>query len=514
MNRRTPKGGDESSDCKTRQPIAARRGVAVLVVLLLISFTLALSYAAVRSQYTGLMIHQNAQRRGSARQAAMVGMTMAIKKMHQESWAGVDSVLAGTLTDTEGYAVSFTTGDPSLDESDPDYDDLPYRVTVLSTGYAADPDHPARKSEHRIRAVMRLVPRNLDAEPTDWPTMQTYTVFQAKEDDVKIDIPCRMEGPVRLQKKLIIAEHYPDDWQAWLRYLGDLNAMRLAGQPDYRPFDGPVHLPFSKQDWGQLYALMNKLSVPAVDRPKQEAASDWTKPESLATYQLYDGGTVYAIPPVGDTLENVTLEPDPLTNPLGLRYRDGNVTIRDNVTIRGTLFCKGDVKIEGENVHLLAVDMPALYGSDGPVRLPAVTCKNFRVTRTGRGSVTGLVAVFDYFEIQKGPETAEFGVTGRLVTDKLGIQEREPWNEVDWKEAYEEFESQLDAFEGPVEPYFPNWMAKQGRDPKPRVTIKPDPEPIRYHWHYPGNRIYVAHPDDVKKKIRLRWDLLEWTENP
>jgi len=491
-------------------PCAVRRGVAVLVVLLLISFTLALSYAAVRSQYTGLMIHQNAQRRGSARHAAMVGMAMAIKKMHQESWAGVDSVLGGTLTDTEGYAVSFTTGDPSLDESDPDYEDLPYRVTVLATGYAADPQNPARKSEHRIRAVLRLVARALDAEPTDWPTMQQYTVFQTKEDDVKIDIPCRMEGPVRLQKKLVIADHYPDDSEAWFRYLGDLNDMRLAGQPDYRPFDGPVHLPFDKQDWDHLYALRYKLSVPAVHRSKQEAASDWAKPESLVAYQIYAGGAVYAIPPVGDPLENVTLEPDPLTNPLGIRYRDGNVTIRDNVTIRGTFFCKDDVKIEGRNVRLLAVDMPGLYDTDDPVRLPAVTCKNFRVTRTGRGSVTGLVAVFDTFEMQRAPETAEFGITGQLVTAKLAIKEREPWNEVNWKEAYEEFEDQLDALEGPVEPYFPNWMGNQGRDPKPRVTIKPDPGPIRYHWHYPGNRIYLAHPDDDG----LRWDLLEWTENP
>jgi len=101
-----------------------------------------------------------------------------------------------------------------------------------------------------------------------------------------------------------------------------------------------------------------------------------------------------------------------------------------------------------------------------------------------------------------------------LVTAKLAIKEREPWNEVNWKEAYEEFKDQLDALEGPVEPYFPNWMGDQGRDPKPRVTIKPDAGPIRYHWHYPGNRIYVPHPDDAEKKVGLRWNLLEWTENP
>jgi hypothetical protein len=41
------------------------------------------------------------------------------------------------------------------------------------------------------------------------------------------------------------------------------------------------------------------------------------------------------------------------------------------------------------------------------------------------------------------------------------------------------------------------------------LIIKPDANPVRYHWHNPQNTIYVADPSDGG----LRWDLLAWTEN-
>ena len=75
---------------------------------------------------------------------------------------------------------------------------------------------------------------------------------------------------------------------------------------------------------------------------------------------------------------------------------------------------------------------------------------------------------------------------------------------------YDDFRDQLSGDDGPVVPYFPVWMGLQGRDPEPQLTISPDSDPITYHWHYPGDRIYRAHDDDDG----LRWDLIEWTENP
>lgn len=495
-----------------RPPDSRRRrpGVAVLVVLLLLSITLGLSYAAVRSQYTGLQIQRNADRRISARQAAVTGLTMAIKKMHTGSWQGVDTSISGSLGSDETFHVTYTTGDPSLSPEDPDYEDFPYRVTLVSTGYAADPDNPASIATYRIRAVVRLIPRALADEPADWSGMQNYTVYQSKKDPFEVDIPCRLEGPVRVQGKLKIATHYPNAGDPWLRYLGDLDVMRLAGLPDYRPLNGPVDLPFIEQDSQHLFALRNKLGVTAVDAPVKEAASDWTRPTSLSSYQIYDGGPTYTIPIADGILEGVTLEPDPLTNPLGVYYRDTTITVRGNVTVRGSLFCRDDVGIEGSDVHFQPVELPALAGSDSPVRLPAATCRNFFVEPSAGGGLTGMLAVFDRFEIKKSPETVQFAILGRVVTCNFCIKERQPWETLGWGEYYVDFLSQLGGGGSPIVPYFPVWMGYQGRNPKPLLTIKPDPTPVRYHWHNAQNPVYVPHPDDDG----LRWDLLEWTESP
>jgi len=482
-------------------------GVALVLVLLVICITLALSYAALRSQFTGLKIQGNAHRQISARQAAVTGLTMAIKRMHSGTWNGVDTTLSGTLGGGAGFEVAYTAGDPSLRPGHADYQDSPYRVTLVSTGSAADPDNPAAVATYRIRAVLRLAPRALAAEPSDWSKMQGYTVYQSKKYPFEVDIPCRLEGPVRIQGRLQIALHYPNDTEAWRRYLEDLNAMRPAGRPDYRPFNGPVSLPFSEQDWRDYYALTSRLGVTAVDVPASEAAADWVRPTGLASYQIYDGGPTYTIPTVGATLEATTLEGDPLANPLGVYYRDGTVEIGDNVTIRGSLFCRDDIRIKGTNVRFEPVGLPSLHGSEAGVRLPAATCRKFAVAPTAGGTLTGLLAVFEKLEIEKSPDTVAFAVQGRVVAREFYVKERQPWETLNWGPYYGDFRQQLDAG---GEPYFPVWMGTRGRDPKPLLTVKPDSASIRYHWHYPGNRIYVPHPDDDG----LRWDLWEWTENP
>ena len=490
-------------------PVPRRRGVAVLIVLLLLSITLGLSYAMVRSQTTALQIQQNANVRVSARRAALTGLTVGLKKMHTNAWCygdGVNTTLAGSIGDSLIYQVSYAAGDPSLAADDPDY---PYRVTILSTGTATDPTDPERTSTHQARAVVQLVPRALAEEPDDWDTMQQYTVYQSKKDNFEIDIPCRLENQVRVQGKLKIAPHYPSDGNPWRRYLGDLNTMRLAGYPDYRPFNGPVALPVSEQDGEDLSALIVRLAVTTVNMPVKEAASDWTQPGSFTDYQVYPGGPVYTAPWVGSTLHNTVLEPDATTNPLGLFYRDGDISIWENVTVRGSLFCDHDVRIEGANVNFLPVELPALVGSEGSLRLPAVTCDKFVVKPGAGGSLTGLAAVFDTFEIERSPATLQFAFIGRAILKKLYVKEREPWQDENWDDRYEEFKAQLGG-EGPVVPYFPLWMGMRGYDPRPRITFKPDPGPVTYHWKKTSDPIYVPHPDDSG----LRWDLVEWTDSP
>ena len=285
-----------------------------------------------------------------------------------------------------------------------------------------------------------------------------------------------------------------------------------SGQADLAEgVDGPVDLSLAEQEWKYLFVLTNKLAVVARDTPLDETASDWTKPVSLTTYQIYDGGPVYDIPTVDGTLENVTLGPDPLANPLGIYYYDGSITIRSGVTIHGSLFCKDDIRIEGTNVHFQPFELPALHGSEDPVRLPVASCQNLIVKQTAGGSMTGLVAVFDKFQVDKSPDTVAFAITGRLITRKLYIKEREPWDSQNWPVLYGAYDDELDDDDTPTTPYFPVWLRdKHGLDPKPLITVLPDATAIRYHWHNSQNPVYLPHPDDEG----LRWELVEWTDNP
>jgi len=507
----------------SRQRLRRRRGVAVLMVLLLISMTLGLSYAAIRSQSTALRINRNSDRRLSARTAAVTGLTMALKKMSTRDWAGVDTTLTGVPAKYESFQVTYTTGDPSLTPGDPDYEEFPYRVTLLATGYAADPDRPESVAAHRIRAVVRLIPRALASEPDVWPEMTGYTLYQHDRGTFAVNVPLRVEGPVRIQRKLDLAEGYSWKNDAKERYLGDLEAMRSAGQPDWRPLNGPLDLPHNRQEGGLLSLLETEMNVPTND-VATKVATGWRHPGPWTTYQIYPGGKVYRVPALRQNQWNVRWEPDPLTNPLGIYYRSGPIYLYNNVTIRGTLVCtgswNGDLHFRGRNVHLQSVDLPPLEGTDVPVRLPLTILQDdLQIWYGAEGSITGLLTARDDFEIKRDQQyDMSVAIEGQVVARDFQIRGRSDWDrESDWwKDCYDRFVEETDGDDDgngdggeTVTDYFPLWLQQNhGLDPNPRLTVKPETTKARYHWHESGNPIYVPHPDDDG----LRWDLLQWTE--
>ncbi len=177
----------------------------LLVVMGLISISLALSYATLRSQATVVQLQHNSDRMANARHAALSGVTQGLRNMCQSNWAGVDTTLSGWLSPTESYTVTFTTGDPSLTSADPNYGDLPYRVTLLATGFAQDPANSAAIATYRIRAVTRLVPRKLADEPAGWDNLADYTVYQWKAATggtyrFQVEVPARGRFGARAAK--------------------------------------------------------------------------------------------------------------------------------------------------------------------------------------------------------------------------------------------------------------------------------------------------------------------------
>ncbi|MBN1396028.1 MAG: hypothetical protein JW959_13480 [Pirellulales bacterium] len=479
--------------------------MAMMLVLLLLSITVGLCYAAMRSQFTAAVIQRNSDRAASARQAAVTGMTLAVKKMHRDDWAGVDSSLGGALGENESYEATYAAGDAELADDDPDQ---PYRVTIVATGYAVDPEHPSSIAGYKVRAVLRLIPRQLAAQPSDWAAMQDYTVFQTKKFDTEIDVPCRFVGKVRLQQKLKLALHYPNDYDARQRYLWDLNQMRSDGWPDYRTFTGPVYLPYSAQE-GQYYTLLTTcLGATAIDAPADETNSDWTKPTTMYNYRIYQGGPVYAVEQVSYSLSDATLQPNVQTNPLGIFYREGNVSLYDNVAIHGSLFCRDEICFRGANVVIEPVNLPPLAGTSAPVQLAAASSQETTIYDGSDGAVSGLIAVFDDFRVIEGVQETAFSLAGKLVAKRLYVEERSSWSGLSWGWYYDWFEFLLYMDPQHASEYFPDFMSDYGCDPAPRVVIAPQDSDVTYHWANSYDPIFVPHPNDGG----LRWDLLKWSE--
>ncbi|HLA84919.1 MAG TPA: hypothetical protein VJL29_09000 [Thermoguttaceae bacterium] len=536
---------------------ARRRGMSLLIVILLVSMATAISYVVLRGQSAALHIQANADLRAAARQAATSGLTYGIQTMHTAEWVAGNGVssepMSRNLGPHERFTVAFTVGDAALDPDSPEYDpveaavypnDYAYRVTVHSTGHAEDPEDSSRTASHTMRAVMRLIPRALShwsnwernwqanwpssipSWPSDWYKMagvkvgsevKPYSVYQTHKQEVKLDIPCRLEGYVRLLGKLTVGSNYPQSPSypimstAWQKYMSGLKSMAQYGPGDYRPVNGPVQLLTSSQNSTYFLTLYLNLGFTPLDLlDAAEVSFDWQKPTGLTKYRIYPGGPEYDIEPLPETVQQggtVALGPEPKTNPLGLFQQTSNCTLRGDVTVHGSVFCEGTVDFAGTAV-LEPVNMPALCGSSAPVRLPSLTSAYLNVKSGSATTIQGLVAVFDTLEIYPSSVTLPFTLTGRLVAKKLTVNKRQPWDTANWNGLYTTFNSQSP--KNP--PYFPQWLATQGYDPVPKIKIAADATPVLYHWNdwsNWNNGIFV--PNDADNG-GLRWEMLKWKE--
>ncbi len=494
----------------------------LVVVLVLLSVALAVSYAMLRTQAASVQIQGNHTRQLDAHQAALAGVAASMRKIQQVDWQGVGVPLSGQLAKHQWYDVSIETGDPALTSSHPNYAEFPYRLTLISTGYAADPANPNVRSIHKVRAVVQLVRRKISNEPSNWPSLQPYTVYQWSNKDAHVQLPVRVEGQSLLQGRLRLCEEYPPSDLTRRRYLGDLEAMRANGLGDHRPFSGPLHMPYSRNDSSTMSLVQAFLKVSTVDVAGSNSAP-LSHPGTVNTYQLYPGGKRYTTPNLqtqyGGSLANITLTADPQTNPLGVFQTSSSLTLNDNVTLQGTLISSVDqaeVSIRGNNVRLQAFVLPRLDGSATTFQLPVALIKGrLRVEHQVRnGSLSGLAVAWDRFEFRRGEANVNFDVRGRLLTGELQLLGRDEWK-LDasmWSNGLTMFLAQLNASQGvtPIQ-YFPQWMeVTQQLKVKPLLTIKPESSAVTYHWQDWSQPVYVPHPNDGG----LRWDLVDWKDNP
>ena len=91
---------------------------------------------------------------------ATIGLSVAMRSVEQSGWTGVNTTLSGTLNSQDSYSATFTAGDDSLTSASSNYSEYPYRVTIVSTGTSIDPFNSQSKATHKVRAVVRLIPRS------------------------------------------------------------------------------------------------------------------------------------------------------------------------------------------------------------------------------------------------------------------------------------------------------------------------------------------------------------------
>jgi len=488
----------------TRPRKACRRsGVAIVMVLGLLSITFAVAYSMMRVQASAERLKTNANLDVLARQAATTGFSTGLRKMHESAWAGVGTTLSANLAANQSYTLSYVSGDSTLASN---HAKQPWRVTLLVTGKAIDPARPSVSAQHSIRAIVELNARNTPTNPTVFTNALQYTAYQYANDSFELQYPCQITGTVRLMGEMIVGNVYPNTSSQQNRYMSDLNAMR-SNIGDFRPLQGPVYLPTSRTPSTMRTNVSSRLGV-TLNNISTDTVT-WAYPGVVTSYKLYPGGKSYTAVQCASFLQNTTLSPDNATNPLGLFYRNGSVQVCDNVTINGTLICN-DLTICGHPATFNAVSMPSLEDSTTPVQLPAIVSGDDVVIESGATvTIRGAVSVCDDFDVQAGSTSTTLDMQGRLLTKGLFFRARNEWNFSSsiWAALYIAFQNQLD--NSNPNPYFPSYLAGFGLNPTPLLTVKPETSPVRYVWKDLTNTVYTPGSSDPG----LRWNVVDLNDH-
>jgi hypothetical protein len=244
----------------------------------------------------------------------------------------------------------------------------------------------------------------------------------------------------------------------------------------------------------------------------EKVAGSWNHPGAIETYRLYPGGEEYEVPRLGDTLENISLEPDPQINPLGLFVREGDLELRSNVNVAGGLIVTQGVRITGQNVQVQSRDLPAIVASGPQVRLPALIMGELRVASGANATIRGNVLAWDKAEVEDGSEATRFDLRGRLVSARFTIGRRTQWEATNWSDLHGNFLTQLVDVVlnllGQSIHHFPNYAGSNaGRQPAPRIVLAPPTTP-RLEQFLGSQPVYAPAAGDAG----LRWELIDWKD--
>jgi len=491
--------------CHSRR---GREGFILLIVLLGIISAMALTYVVASTSYLSVRKVRNAQLRNSAKAAAETGLSVGLSRMCSSSWGGIGSRITGSCGENRGFEVSYEHGDPAVGPESPEWADLPYRVTIRAVGKAWHPGESDRPSVYQKSWVVQLVPRAVAAEPSDWFNIMGYTFYQTAITDSWVNIPSQIIGKCRFQDTLAVAPNYPTK-DPRRTYMSDLYAMKSDGYGDWRTFRGPLYLPYTAQSSVDLDLLVSQLRVAINHLSSSLPGSDLAIEKDFLSYQLYPGGKSYSIPKLGASLQNTTLMPNAADNPAGIFYAPATITIGSNVSIRGSLFCNGDVRIEGTNIDIRGQPLRGIQ-NDTPLEMPAIVCKSLHFKDGAECQIQGVLGLFGEMKALKTSTMTNIRITGRVFATSLKIDPLAPWESFGWDAALAQFQKEKNGLTGENR-YFPLWLRKYGLDVAPRFVLQPPENNRLYHWKKKADPVYVPSSSDTTSldlQPGLRWEFI------
>ncbi len=199
------------------------------------------------------------------------------------------------------------------------------------------------------------------------------------------------------------------------------------------------------------------------------------------------------------------MKADPVSNPLGLFYASGDVTLDNNATLKGTLIGANHITITGANVTIAPVDLMPLQGTSTTIRPPTLLSSNdIIVSDTGSPTIDGLLTTFDKFNLKICPQAKALAMHGNVAARRFIMEGRNEFNVAAfwWSLLYTGFNSQSKI------PYFPVYLSGFGMQADPNVVFQPPSNPVTYIWPTNGFIVYIADPTDGG----LRWELVDWRD--
>lgn len=309
--------------------------------------------------------------------------------------------------------------------------------------------------------------------------------------------------------RVMLGDSFPGSSRRQL--VRDQYRMFAQGAGDLRALTGPLHIPSSKLPDEVRALCVDDLGV-SIQTIAEASSAPLAIPTGIRQYRLYPGGPLYSIPLISGAIADITLSPDPASNPLGIFCVRGDATLYDDVSIEGTLLFESNssrLRFRGQRIAARAMSLPALEGASQAWQLPLALVPDETHVEDTAGAIqlSGQWLTGEDFKFAAGSGSMKLDLEGSVVAERLRIEPRSNWSQSDfiWRLLLSGFLGQLGTNGGAA--YFPQYLASSGLDQSPAFTVRvPADAPAGYLWPDFAQPLFEAHPDDGG----LRWKWLGW----